>query len=385
MRIANMVSALVGLTCLSLTAVQAEEGLSGGLGQPSPEYLAQRAELEKMLSSRDLETFEVTFEALALDRILLKDALGNPHLFHYLAFRVRNKTSSGGALVSQAKGYNDVLAAIAAQYEQAKVDKGNGVALAVETADPKDGVIIERRDAHSAERSLDLSVLASNEHGTRISLLDDPIGSGAQESFNFPDLGQPKQGTPSQYVRDRVEEALGRKLLTVDEIRALKLPPYDATKLGDNGWAAGEVYGVVIFNRLSDYGKHITIQIRGLSNKFRERWPEAEQGKVENYLEARFFRREFVLHYEYPGDEYFRDQDRFELARAGWEWIPTFQRNTQRRAIAYSRYYLNNIASDKGDTLNKGVEDEFWSMYNEVRGRKADKLPDLQAEIKATP
>jgi len=386
MRISNLLMALAAGASLSLPLL-AEDSAPGTGGQPSPEYLAQKAELEKMLSSRDLEVFEVSFEPLVLDRIVVKDQLGQPHLYHYLAFRIRNQvgtTGAGSTPLSQAKAYNDVLAGIAAQYEQAKITKDGGVGLAVDAAEAKDGVIVDRQDARTSERALDLGVLATNEHGTRLRLLDDPIGSGAQESFNFPDLGQPIQGTPTQYVRDRIEEALSRQLLTVDEIRGRKLPPFDPAKIGENGWPAGQVDGVFIFNHLSEFGKQITIEVRGLSNKLRERWPDTEAGKVENYLDLRIARRVYVLRYAYPGDEFYRDSDRFELVKAGWEWATTFQRNAQRRTMAYSRYYLNNIAGS-ADALNKSVEDEFWPGYNETRAQKGDKLPDFQGEIKATP
>ncbi len=384
MRISHLLlaTALAVAAVPSLAAADGAAGAAAGIDQPTPEYLAAKAELEAMLAKRDLELFEVNFEALALDRILVTDRLGANHVYHYLAFRVRNQAGSTGAPISQAKGYNDVLAAMAAQYEQAKVVKGDGAALTVEAADPQDGVIIERRDARTSERSLDITVLATNEHGSRIRLLDDPVGSGPQDSFNFPDLGEPLLDVSIGQVRDRVEEVLQRKLLTLDEIRTRRLPPYDATKVDADGWAQGELYGVVVFHRLSDYGKQVTIQVRGLSNKFRERWPATEPNKVGNYLEARFFRRLFVLHYDYPGDEYYRDLDHFTLAKAGWEWVPTFQRNAQRRIQAYSRYYLDNITADNTDTLNQPVEDEFWADYAQARTQHGDKLPDLQAELK---
>ncbi len=387
MRILRLLAPIAIVACGSWVAygVHAAEGAAGGVGEPSPEYLQQKQQLEEMLAKRNLETFEVSFEPISLDRIVIKDRLGKPHLFNYLAFRIRNQMGNSGLPVSQAKGYNDVLAAIAAQYEQAKVGKDGGVSLQVESADPKDGVIVERKDARSSDRILDLGVIAFNEHGTRIRLLDDPIGNGPQETFNFPDLGQPIQSTPTQYVRDRIEEALHQKLLTIDEIRALKLPPFDAAKLTADAWPEGEVHGVFIFNHLSEYGKHITIEVRGLSNKFREHWPDTEHGKVPNYLDARFFRREFVLHYEYPGDEFYRDLDSYRLAKDGWEWIPTFQRNSQRRMMAYSRYYLDNITAQNSESLNAVVEGEFWPDYNATRAEKGDKLPDLLGEIKAAP
>lgn len=366
--------------------VFAEEptAVAGG-GAPSQEYIDAKAELEQMLSKRDLEVFEVNFEPLTLDRIVIKDRMGQPQVFQYLAFRVRNQVGSIGTPVSQSKGYNDVLTAMAAQYEQAKVTKEGGVGLAVEAADAKDGVIVERKDARSSARALDLSVLAFDEHGTRIRLLDDPLVSGAQESFNFPDLGHPLQSSPIAQVRDRVEEALHRKLLTVDEIRARKLVPFDQAKVTEEGWAEGELYGVFIFNHLSEYGKRLTFQVRGLSNKFRERWPAVEAGKVENYLDARFYRRTFTLHYEHLGDEFYRDQDHYELQRAGWEWVATFQRNAQRKLVAYSRYWLNNLTAANGDALNQPLEEEFWPVYNDRRSQVGDKLPDLQGEIKAIP
>lgn len=385
-------AALALVTGFTASQAVAEDGAAAANGAPaaggavpSQEYLDAKSQLEGMLTTRDLEVFEVNFEPLALDRIVIKDRMGQPHLYNYLAFRVRNQVGSTGTPVSQAKGYNDVLTAMAAQYEQAKVSKEGGVGLAVDAAEAKDGVIVERKDARSAERSLDLSVLAFDEHGTRIRLLDDPIGSGPQESFNFPDLGSPLLGTPVAQVRDRVEEALHRKLLTVDEIRARKLMPFDQTKLTEEGWAEGELYGVFIFNHLSEFGKQLTFQVRGLSNKFRERWPVAEPGKVENYLDARIYRRTYVLHYEHLGDEYYRDQDHYALQRAGWEWVSTFQRNAQRRLIAYTRYWLNNITAANGDTLNQSIEDEFWPIYNERREQVGDKLPDLQGDIKAIP
>lgn len=379
-------AALALVTGLTASQALAEDGApAAGGAAPTQEYLDAKAELEGMLTKRNLEVFEVNFEALVLDRIVIKDRMGQPHIYNYLAFRVRNQVGSTGTPVSQAKGYNDVLTAMAAQYEQAKVSKEGGVGLAVEVAEAKEGVIVERKDARSAERSLDLGVLAFDEHGTRIRLLDDPIGSGPQESFNFPDLGNPLLGAPVAQVRDRVEEALHRKLLTVDEIRARKLLPFNQAKITDEGWAEGELYGVFIFNRLSDYGKQLTFQVHGLSNKFRERWPTSEPGKVENYLDVRMYRRTYALHYEHLGDEFYRDQDRYDLKRAGWEWVSTFQRNAQRKLIAYTRYWLNNITAANGESLNQSIEDEFWPVYNDRRAEVGDKLPDLQGDIKAIP
>lgn len=364
--------------------------LAGGLGaaepQESEQYLKAKDELEAMVAKWDHGLYELTFEPGTIDRLLLKDRLGETRVFHYLTFRLRNQVTVGGVTpISQAKGYNEVLAGIAQQYEQAKIATDDGVALTVDGVAGKDGVIIERQDALVRTRSVSLSVLAYDERGTRIHLLGDK-GSDPADSFAFRDLGNPLTSTVVDAVRERVEEIQGRRLLTPDEIRGRELPPYDVAKRTEEGWAEGELHGVVIFDRLSDYGRLFTLEVHGLSNKFRIHWPEAERGKVENYLDARFLRRCFVLRYSLVGDEYFRDRDRFELLRAGWEWLPSFQRNDKRRAMAYARFFLENITTDKADSVNADTAARFWTWYDEQRGaqeqrEKVPQLPDLKAEI----
>ncbi len=380
-----MVRSVLSLAAALLCTTSLMAG-DADLGAPNQEYLDQKAELEQMLASRNLETYELSFVPLALDRLALKDRLGNVKIYNYLTFRLRNEVADQQSkLLSQAKGYNEVLAAMTAQYEQARVAKANGVALTIDGIKGDDGVIVERKDAQTQTRAVHLDVLAFDEHGTRLRLLNEPIGSGPHESFNFRDLGDTNEHTVSQLVKDKVEEVVGRKLLSVDQISAIKLPPYNPTKRDEIGWAEGEVYGVVLFQRLSDYGHQFTFELHGLSNKFRIHWPEAAAGKPENYLDAQLLRRTYVLQYAHPGDEYFRDQDKFELTRQGWDWLPTFQRNEQRRAMAYTRYFLNNI-SDRDDRPVTQVEDEFWKYYADARTQhagKTDKLPDLEATLKA--
>ncbi len=371
----RVVPAILGLLGLTLAHhASAEDAL-----QATSEYAAQKAELEAMLSTRDLDLYEFNCEPVTLDRIVVKDRMGVTKSIHYLVFRLRNQIASNGTtLISQAKGYQQVLATVAKEYDQAKISSEHGSGLRIEGVEGKDAVIIERQDAHSATRKIDISVQATNEYGTRLRLLDEIPGSGPQETFNFPDLGQPSQNSVSDYVRDRVEEAMGRKLLTTDEIRSRQLPPYDPTARSEEGWAVGEVFGVVLFANLPEVGRKLTFEFRGLSNKFRIRWPETEKGKVENYLNTRFYRRTYIVHYDRPGDEYFRDQDTFKLERAGWEWLATFQRNDKRRAIAYSRYVLNNVVNDTGEGINKDIEAEFWASYEAARAAKPDRLPDFQ-------
>ncbi len=348
---------------------------------PSPEYQAQVAELEAMQSKRDLDLFEVTFDPLVLDRVVVVDRLGKPESYGFLAFRIRNQVSAGSTVpVSQSKGYNEVLNAIVAQYEHAKISKEGGVSLTIDGMQGKEGVIIERKDARTTPRALNLSFQLTDEHGTRQRILQDPSAPGAEDSFAFNDQGTTVQGTVSGYVRDRVEEVLGRRLLTVDEIRKRVLPPYDAATRTEEGWGTGEVWGVAIFRQLPAEGHRYTIDVRGLTNKFRVRWTPTEAGKPENYLNTVFYRRTFRLEYQAPGDEYARQEDRMTLLKAGWEWLPTFQRSEQRRLQAYVRFFLNNLTDETGDKSNKEVEAAAWEWYQAQRAdpARAAKLPDLK-------
>jgi hypothetical protein len=354
---------------------------------PSQEFLDQKAELEQMINSRDMELYEMSFEPLSMDRVVLTTRSGKEAVFNYLTFRLRNQIADKTSTpLSQAKGYSEVLAAIQEQYAgMAKKVEDNGVKLQIEGVEGADGTIVERQNAQIHQKKVSITVYGYDENGTRIRLLDEPPGSGPQEHWNFPDIGEPSWAAIAEKVKDKIEEKEGRELYTVDKIRTIELPPYVATERQANGWAKGEIYGVAMFHRLSDYGDHFTFEARGLSNKFRLKFPEVEPGKVENYLDARFFRRVFVLHYDRIGDEYFRELDPFVLKKAGWEWVNTFQRNDQRRTVAYARYFLNNIANDKDGERNQNVEAEFWPYYKafrEAHPNKADKLPDLEATVK---
>jgi hypothetical protein len=358
---------------------------------PSQEYLDQKAELEQMINSRDMELYEMSFEPLAMDRVVLTTRSGKEAVFNYLTFRLRNQIADKTSTpLSQAKGYNDVLAAMQEQYAgMVKKVEDNGVKLQIEGVDGQDGTIVERQNAQIHQKKVSITVYGYDENGTRIRLLDEPPGSGAQESFNFPDIGEPSWAAVAEKVKDKIEEKEGRELWSLDKIRGIELPPFESSQIEKNGWAKGELYGVAMFHRLSDYGDFFTFQVRGLSNKFRIHWPDTEAGKVENYLDARFFRRVWTLHYERLGDEYFRDLDPFVLKKSGWEWVNTFQRNEQRRSMAYARYFLENIAntSTPSPTANQTVESEFWPYYGQVRQEHPAKpnapVPDLEAELKS--
>jgi hypothetical protein len=351
-------------------------------GTPNQEYLDQKAELEQLLQARDTDLYELSFEPLAMDEVSLKDKAGHLHVFTYLTFRLRNEIKDATKpQIAKPSRYNEILKTITEQYEFAKVDAAK---LSVDGVEGAEGVVLEREDLKPRTRKVNITVIAYNEHGTRIQLLDEPVGSGVQNQFNFPDYGELSRDTVLKRVREEVEEVAQRRLLTVDELRTKELPPYDASKRDEEGVAEGEAFGVILFNRLSVYGDQITVEVRGLSNKFRVRQPEHKPEEVANYVAARYARRVYVLRYVRPGDEHFRHLDEFILQKGGWEWVNTFQRLDQRKSIAYAKYFLTNITDTK-DVRQPKVEEELWEYYDAVRAAKPDaaaKLPDLKATLK---
>jgi len=344
----------------------------------SPEAAAVIAELEGMVTSRDSEEYEVAFMPLELDRILVRDRLGNEQLYHYLTFRLRNEISeSRESVVARASRYNEVLQQMADEYAEAKI--ANGVSLVV--AGEK---VLDRADKRSRSRNIDISVLAYDENGSAIDLLDEPIGSGPQKALNIPDYGEYVADSQLDLVRDRIEEQVSRRLLSLAEIRVKDLAPYDPTQTDPETFAnVGEVFGVVVFNRLNDHGHRFTMEIRGLSYKLRIRLPEARPGEVENYADTRVLRRVYTLNYSRSGDEFYRDQDRFTLDDSGWRWTDTFQRLHIRADMAYARYFVENITDDKGER-QPAVEARFWNYYRKVRADYPDadpkQLPDIEKD-----
>ncbi len=389
--VVTTLAAIVGLTAglagpwFASSAVAAEVS---EFGTPNQEYLEQKAELEKLVATRDTDLYELGVEPLDFDEVVIKDKLGRNHVFNYLTLRLRNeiKDVTRPAMAKPSR-YNEVIKTIAEQYEFAKAGEEGSGKLTVATAVPAEGVVLERQDLKPRTRSVNITVIAYNQNGSRIQLLDEPVGSGSQNTYNFPDYGELSRDEVIKRAREEAEEKADRRLHTVDEIRAMKLPPYDAKKVDEEGVAEGEVYAVVLFDRLSVYGDKFTVEVRGLSNKFRTRQPDTKKGEVDNYVAARFLRRVFTLHYSRPGDEYFRNLDRFTLEKGGWEWVNTFERLKQRKSVAYAKYFLTNITDDKNVRQPK-VEDELWEYYSGARTEfpnAGDKLPDLKATLKERP
>ncbi|MCS6970375.1 MAG: hypothetical protein RMM29_05975 [Planctomycetota bacterium] len=374
---------------LACTAVGSAAAAVGA--QPTPEYQAELAELQQMLEKRQLDVYEMQFIPGRLGRVSIVGRNGREHRFHYLLFTVRNlAVSDDSQLALRARGYHEVLQAIAKEYERARIETEHGVRLRVEGVEQEDSVVLERLESAPRTRTLLLTALATTENGTRIRLLDEPPGSGPQESYAFPDLGEPTWQAVARRVQERVEEIESRKLLTTQMLRQYPLPPCDgqsrvqASDIEDasydtRGWLVGEAHVVLLFPRLSDYGDEITIRIHGLSNKIRVKFPPAEPGKPENFFTAKVLRRTMVLEYRRAGDEYDRDDDAFELVRYGYRWEPSFQRLETLRTVAYSNYFLDHI-TDRLGRLDAAIGQRFWPYYEEQRERYPQ-LPDLQASL----
>lgn len=410
--------ALLGV---ALTAADVKFEDVSELGKPTKEYLAQREQLEKMLAEslsgrqRDLELYELEFTPLRMDRVIVTGRNGRERVFNYLAFRVRNQATADAAqLVTKAKGYNQVLQTVTAQYEKAKIATEGGVALRVDGIEGKEGVVLERQDAKPRERTVSLTAWCWDERGTRIAplheapvtrnrgVLDrDGIETAERHDFLFSDQGDATAASNYREVREAIEDRMGQRLLSLDELRGFSLPPFDGQarvqvedindpKYDLRGWYVGEAYGVVVFNRLSDHGNRFTIEMHGLSNKFRPQQvvlDDATGAKPGNYLEQPIRRRTFVLKYNRPGDEYFRDLDSFDQVEAGWIWVDSYQRQRTRSTVAYSRWFLNTVNDGKGG-LNPAINGAFWPWYAKVRDeyvpkvKEPDKdLPDLQKTI----
>ncbi|MFM2091383.1 MAG: hypothetical protein RLZZ127_1872 [Planctomycetota bacterium] len=416
-------------------AAGAADSALGDVGEPSEEYKKDRAELENMLARRDMDLYELQFEPMQMDRVVLRNRLGREKAYDYLVFRIRNQvTDSTERLALKAKGYNEVLASVAEQYAIAKVEQGDGVRLRVDGVEGADGVILERQEAKPRTRTAHLSASAWNEHGSRLHLLGE-ITDGAERLTweretaalraerrdgdvkepptgrpdpMFADPGDPDAQHSEDEVRRAVEERFGRRLLTAGELRARPLPPFDGVariQVADiespeyamNGWFVGEAYGVFVFDALSYRGRSITLAVNGLSNKMRRdpKQAEPEAGKVDNYFQRRWLRRSYQLQFERRGDEYYRDQDPFRMVRSGWTWQPAFVRLDAKREIAYGSYFLDNIRQAANpDMPDTQVEGEFWPMYESSRTQRAAaatagpdsprRLPDLQnTDLKA--
>ena len=404
-------SALAGfllVPALSSALVAEEEPIS-------KEAELEIAALRAMISEpRDTEQYELDFEPLKFDRILVRDRLGNNQVFHYLTFRLRNRVSdSADYLTKRATVYNEVLDKMVQEYEFLRKETEGGAKLVVDDVqaleDERMATILEREDLVSRPRAVSMTVVGFDQHGTRFRLFDVDPGNGPQEDFNFPDRSLVvAKNNHYQRVHEAIEERYRKRLYTTREIRDLKIPVYQAelpsTFEDGFGMSQGEVNGVIIFDRLNDLGNDFTFYINGLSNKQRYAWPEAlPQGRVEDYFNLRVKRRTYVVRIGRTGDEFNLDRKPFSMRFAGWQWEERFLRLEQRKAIAYSRYFRHNIRlpeettvekdyatiDDEGNAIrgstavavvhDEGVADEFWTHYNGVRGSWSQRYDEIIA------
>jgi len=307
--------------------------------------------------SRGGDYFEVEFEPLLLDRVLIENRLGQGSVYHYLVFRIRNRVAdSGDFLEKKYSHYNEVLDAIVKEHEGIEKDTSAGGALKLDSEREYDP-IVSRPNLENRTRSLRLSALVTDDRGRPLRLLG-PSEAPMVEEFTFDDRRKTRTDVAYLRVHRKVEELTDRKLLTTTQINQLEIPPYDAGKPSNFtdddgepigfGMVQGEVVGVLIFDRLNVYANSFEVKIYGLSNKMRFNIPEKlPKGKVEDYYNMEILRRTYVLDYRRRGDEYFRDQDPFVLADHGYEWVRTFQRIDNKRDIALARYWLHNIRLER--------------------------------------
>jgi len=365
------------------------------------DYDRQREELRAMVAARDTGWFEVDFQPLSADRILLKDGAEVERVFHYVTYRLRNRVSDNAQfLIEHASNFNEVMDSIVKEHEHAVFDPSgeDGPQLRIDDVeaieDPGMATIIDRPDLKQGERVVNITVIAYDEDGTRFRLFDpvyqgeaedgewvfDPDQqAGPQQAFDFPDHGNTRYGITYQRVREAIEEEEGRRLLSVHQVRDRQLAPYNPQVRDAEGVAQGELYGVIIFDRLPTTGDEFTVQVQGLSNKLRFQGMQVQQGTPENagevqdYFNARILRRTFQLTVERPGDEFFLDQAPLEIADARWVWEGAFNRIQRRSTMAYAKFFLDNIALDEerqgpdGPVLhNEEVNQAFLQYWDQA-------------------
>jgi hypothetical protein len=411
---------VAGLLALAAAPLLAEEApsVSADLDQ-----LPEVVELRKELAKRQLELFELDFQPQEFGRIAI-----DGQYFNYLKFTLRNRaTASSEELQVRARGYNEVLKSLTEQYQSVKITSGAGVKLDVVNeagGAVAGGTVLEREESRPVARTVNLTAIATTEDGTRARVLAEglrapalraaraqaikespdgqlptdwqpPAGTLPPEA-RFDDAGQPTAAAALDRVRRVLEERDHQRLLTLDEIRTMQLPPFDGQArvtvqdMNDpayamNGWYVGEVRGVIIFDRVPDTAHRITVTVNGASNKIRKKAAAPEAGKPENYFTSTILRRAYVVRLDFAGDEFTRQLDRYQETRSGWEWVDSLQRLDARRMQSYVAWFLDNVANATGDR-NAALCDEFWPWYANVRAaypKYADQLPDLERIAKS--
>ena len=189
----KLMTLLAGTCCLvgSLAAPLQAVDVSNG----SPEYQRDLAELMMMVdgSVRETDVFQLDFQPLDFDRIVIDNRLGNSEVYHYLTFRLRNVVSDSvkpEAIDRKQSAFEEVMNGIVDQYENARFETDGGLSLEVNADNLPPGerelsTIVSREDLSVRMRKVRINAVVTDENGTRFRLLDAKPGEGDQEAFAF--------------------------------------------------------------------------------------------------------------------------------------------------------------------------------------------------------
>ncbi|MFW5750550.1 MAG: hypothetical protein ACOCZK_02770, partial [Planctomycetota bacterium] len=122
----------------------------------SPDAQRMEAKLESFLVGRT-GVYELDFEPLSMERVLIDNRIGHDRVYHYLTFRLRNRTStSATALTPSATAFDEVMNTILREYQGLRYDQETGIKLIDESAqnlrDERLRVIVEREDLEGKAR-----------------------------------------------------------------------------------------------------------------------------------------------------------------------------------------------------------------------------------------
>ena len=378
----KLMTFLAGGCCLagSWLAPVAAMDVSNG----SPEYQRDLAELMMMVdgSVRETDVFQLDFQPLEFDRIVIDDRLGNSAVYHYLTFRLRNVVSDSvkpDDIDRKRSAFEEVMDGIVDQYENARFETDGGLSLEVNADNLPPGerelaTIVSREDLSVRTRKVRISAIITDENGTRFRLLDAKPGEGDQEAFAFQDQGQSRISSVSIRAHRAIEEKYGRRLFSQHELRGKELPPVPRWRKDDFGMATGEVYGVLVFERLPVDGDHFSVIVNGISNKMRALVPDHEYQQVGDYVNTKVGRRSYVLELTASVMNTHSTRSPSSSSRAPGVGSPASSQQRTASSAPTQNTFLDNIRQSEGgrmvgvgDQSNKRVEAEFWKFYNDIR------------------
>lgn len=377
----------------------------------SDDAKADVLELREMTESRGIgaDKFQFHFRPIEFDRVVLRAPSGTETVYHYLTFHLRNQTANeAGFVFEHAVRYDEVRQAILDQFNSGdgpgvSTDDTGALVVNTEAIPDEDVARVLQRDQFQPEtRVARLTSWIEDENGSRFRAWNPFPDADIDALYNFEDRGQERQSAYYQDVREAVEERVGRRLFTVHELRNLALPPYDANQPGveDGLYKAGEVYGVILFDRLPRTGDRFVLHINGLSNHTRrvER-QEFDRDELVDYYGTRILRRGYRIELERPGDEFHMSLRRFTMGYHGWVWNNGFMRLRLRRDIAYATYLLDNIRLERerrgaggrpeiynreiADTATQFVRDAIDQEWPELLRLKSEYLANSAEEVRA--